>query len=265
VWGVGGVGVWGHSLRSTFHRLHLLRLWTPTIYFIEIESMHFYRYKAIMKPLSEKTSKTVAKLSILIIWIMGVLLALPMAVFHKFSYVYDEMGNGLKPFCSPENLEPATVTTQQSYNNKNSSSSNNTNFITNMSDMEYNYTDDDYSSEAEDFLGQRSHQLGLFQIYIIILIIMEYAIPLTIISFAYCRMSIKLWLTKTPGNAHDKRDETILINKKKFIKMLSTVVILFGLCWLPWHLYHTLALIWPQINRYYLVHRPSGSLISICL
>jgi hypothetical protein len=38
VWGVRGVwGVWGvtnspaHSLRSTFHRLHLLRLWTPTI------------------------------------------------------------------------------------------------------------------------------------------------------------------------------------------------------------------------------------------
>jgi hypothetical protein len=29
---VGGVGVWGHSLRSTFHRLHLLRLWTPMIF-----------------------------------------------------------------------------------------------------------------------------------------------------------------------------------------------------------------------------------------
>jgi hypothetical protein len=29
--GVGVVGVWGHSLRSTFHRLHLLRIWTPTI------------------------------------------------------------------------------------------------------------------------------------------------------------------------------------------------------------------------------------------
>jgi uncharacterized protein (DUF2062 family) len=28
---VGGVGVWGHSLRSTFHRLHFLRLWTPMI------------------------------------------------------------------------------------------------------------------------------------------------------------------------------------------------------------------------------------------
>jgi hypothetical protein len=31
VGGVGCVGVWGHSLRSTFPRLHLLRLWTPTI------------------------------------------------------------------------------------------------------------------------------------------------------------------------------------------------------------------------------------------
>jgi hypothetical protein len=44
VWGgVGGVGVWGvvvwgHSLRSTFHRLHLLRLWTPTIYYYSTES-----------------------------------------------------------------------------------------------------------------------------------------------------------------------------------------------------------------------------------
>jgi hypothetical protein len=35
VGGVGGVGVWGHSLRSTFHRLHLLRLWTPTILLLE--------------------------------------------------------------------------------------------------------------------------------------------------------------------------------------------------------------------------------------
>jgi hypothetical protein len=38
VGGVGGVGVKrtvpAHSLRSTFPRLHLLRLWTPTILYI---------------------------------------------------------------------------------------------------------------------------------------------------------------------------------------------------------------------------------------
>jgi hypothetical protein len=35
--GVGVVGVWGHSLRSTFHRLHLLRLWTPTIFYLNVQ------------------------------------------------------------------------------------------------------------------------------------------------------------------------------------------------------------------------------------
>jgi hypothetical protein len=42
VWGVGGVGVWAHSLRSTFHRLHLLRLWTPTILFINLSEMETF-------------------------------------------------------------------------------------------------------------------------------------------------------------------------------------------------------------------------------
>jgi hypothetical protein len=32
VWGCWGCGGPAHSLRSTFHRLHLLRLWTPTIF-----------------------------------------------------------------------------------------------------------------------------------------------------------------------------------------------------------------------------------------
>ncbi len=45
--------------------------------------------------------------------------------------------------------------------------------------------------------------------------VIEYALPLMIISYAYAHMGIRLWLTKTPGAAHDKRDECILSNKKK--------------------------------------------------
>ena len=44
---------------------------------------------------------------------------------------------------------------------------------------------------------------------------LQYLLPLLIISFAYVRMGIKLWLTKTPGAAQQKRDEMILVNKKK--------------------------------------------------
>jgi hypothetical protein len=42
VWGVWGCGGPAHSLRSTFHRLHLLRLWTPTIFITSIEAMQFF-------------------------------------------------------------------------------------------------------------------------------------------------------------------------------------------------------------------------------
>ena len=80
-----------------------------------------------------------------------------------------------------------------------------------------------------------------------VLMVIEYAIPLTIISFVYIRMGIKLWLTNTPGNAHDQRDERILINKKKFIKMLSLVVLLFGICWLPWHIL-SVAMMWHSVQ-----------------
>jgi hypothetical protein len=44
VWGVWGVVVWGHSLRSTFPRLHLLRLWTPTIYMAVDVCIHFVSF-----------------------------------------------------------------------------------------------------------------------------------------------------------------------------------------------------------------------------
>ena len=43
----------------------------------------------------------------------------------------------------------------------------------------------------------------------------QYLIPLTAISFAYVRMGTKLWLNKTPGTAQLKRDQMILVNKKK--------------------------------------------------
>jgi len=47
--------------------------------------------------------------------------------------------------------------------------------------------------------------------------VIEYALPLVIISIAYAHMGTRLWLTRTPGTAQDKRDECILSNKKKVI------------------------------------------------
>lgn len=63
-------------------------------------------------------------------------------------------------------------------------------------------------------------------------------------------MAIKLWGSKTPGNASDARDVTLLRNKMKVIKMLVIVVILFGICWLPLQTYNILQATFPQINEF---------------
>ena len=51
--------------------------------------------------------------------------------------------------------------------------------------------------------------------YSVSLVIVEYFLPLSIISFAYARICINLWGNKTPGESNDQRDQQVLGNKKK--------------------------------------------------
>lgn len=56
----------------------------------------------------------------------------------------------------------------------------------------------------------------------------------------YSQMAVKLWGSKTPGNAQDVRDLNLLKNKKKVIKMLVIVVVLFCVAWFPLQMYNIL-------------------------
>ncbi|XP_005110250.2 neuropeptide FF receptor 1, partial [Aplysia californica] len=62
-----------------------------------------------------------------------------------------------------------------------------------------------------------------------------YIIPLVILAVTYSIVSILLWKRTAPGNAHEGRDMHQLRAKRKVIKMLVLVVIMFGVCWLPLH------------------------------
>ncbi|XP_059088190.1 RYamide receptor-like [Tigriopus californicus] len=89
-----------------------------------------------------------------------------------------------------------------------------------------------------------------FKYYSFSLVTVEYFVPLAIITFAYSRISYRLWGTKTPGTAQDERDHNILQNKKKVIKMLVVVVSIFAFCWMPWQIYATTMLTIPEVNSY---------------
>ncbi|ODM99928.1 Neuropeptide Y receptor, partial [Orchesella cincta] len=85
--------------------------------------------------------------------------------------------------------------------------------------------------------------------YIYTLVVIQYVLPLLIISVAYARMATRLWGTSTPGNKEESRDENTLRNKKKVVKMLAVVVLLFALCWLPLQMYNFFQTI-TAINEY---------------
>ena len=50
------------------------------------------------------------------------------------------------------------------------------------------------------------------------LCLVQYFVPLMAISFAYIRIAVVLWGSKTPGAAQDQRDQIVLRNKKKVRK-----------------------------------------------
>ncbi|XP_035217876.1 tachykinin-like peptides receptor 99D [Stegodyphus dumicola] len=85
-------------------------------------------------------------------------------------------------------------------------------------------------------------------IYNYLLATLQYALPLCLISFAYGRMALRL--RGNGGFIKAPRDEVILKNKKKVIKMLAIVVALFAVCWLPFQTYNVLQEVLPQINEY---------------
>lgn len=52
-------------------------------------------------------------------------------------------------------------------------------------------------------------------IYRLVLVTLQYVIPLSVITWAYARMAHALWGSKAPGNAQDTRDANLMKNKKK--------------------------------------------------
>jgi len=53
------------------------------------------------------------------------------------------------------------------------------------------------------------------QLYVIYLVIVQYFLPLCVISVAYARIMYRVWFSKAPGSAVDGRDKVMNRNKKK--------------------------------------------------
>ncbi|NP_001161604.1 neuropeptide receptor-like protein 3 [Saccoglossus kowalevskii] len=87
-------------------------------------------------------------------------------------------------------------------------------------------------------------------IYHLYIFVTSYAVPLVVITVAYSLIAKKMYVTKTPGESNDARDQNIAKNKKKVITMGIGLVIVFAFCWLPLQLYDFLKFVTPDILSY---------------
>ena len=173
-------------------------------------AISFEKSQVVMDPMGHKLTHSKATLVICLIWIVSVLTALPTAYFHKVEYVADiPEGHGrnasisFKPFCNPFGSSHAHL-----------------NKFTNQTDSL--------------FEGSGSSS---YQVYTILLVIVQFIIPYSIMVTKYLRVCVRLWTNQPPGNSDEHRDSMMLKNKKKSVIMMLTVIAVFGLCWLPWHVF----------------------------
>ncbi|XP_067930824.1 RYamide receptor-like [Watersipora subatra] len=79
--------------------------------------------------------------------------------------------------------------------------------------------------------------IDIRKVYTIALLIITYVIPVLVIISMYSLVCVQLWYRTTPGVEDHARDIKQLNNRRKVIKMLMTMSLLFTLCWMPLYIF----------------------------
>ncbi|XP_071107655.1 substance-K receptor-like [Haliotis cracherodii] len=85
--------------------------------------------------------------------------------------------------------------------------------------------------------------------YTLFIMFLTYFLPLTILTVTYSMVGRILWRRHLPGHTDEMRDAQQLKSKRKIVKMLVIIVVLFGLCWLPLHTFFLLESFIPELMR----------------
>ena len=79
------------------------------------------------------------------------------------------------------------------------------------------------------------------QTYYIIVFVLLYSLPLVGIGLAYSLIGKNLWHRKIPGQQTISNKRVAERSKRKVVRMLIVVVVVFALCWIPAHIMHFLS------------------------
>ena len=108
----------------------------------------------------------------MIIWFFAILLAIPMALFHEHRYIPDPI-SGSKPFCSPYPTVKTVV----------------------------KFDPETYAVKRLKVMETATiHNLITYDQFMILLLILQYGLPILILAFYYAKMYLVLWAKNPSGS-----------------------------------------------------------------
>ena len=111
------------------------------------------------------------------------------------------------------------------------------------------------------------------QMYYLMTFILLYCIPLMILAVLYSLIARKLWQRKIPGNVSKARFRSREREKRRIVKALVFIVVVFAICWFPAHVMHYFVFFRkdiyskmpPEVEVFFFWFAHANSIINPCL
>ncbi|KAG6458842.1 hypothetical protein O3G_MSEX011086 [Manduca sexta] len=191
-----------------------------------LTGISFDRYQAIVRPMRPRMSKTCSLVMIAAIWVSGMLLAIPCLLYST-----------TKEYRSKGTLKTACLLS----------------WPDGLPDVSYMDFMSRFPFEIPLILTlppvrkpvltreERARNSGVahFKIslrYQVLFFVVTYAVPMLGMTFFYSAMGRVLWGSRSIGEMTQRQVDSIR-SKRKVVKMFILVIVIFGICWLPYHTY----------------------------
>ncbi|CAG9768769.1 unnamed protein product [Ceutorhynchus assimilis] len=90
---------------------------------------------------------------------------------------------------------------------------------------------------------------SLYEYYFnVAFLVITYLVPILSMTYTYARIGIELWGSQSIGECTQRQMDNIK-SKRRVVKMMMVVVIIFAVCWLPYQLYFIIIAYYPKITR----------------
>ncbi|CAK1598509.1 unnamed protein product [Parnassius mnemosyne] len=86
-------------------------------------------------------------------------------------------------------------------------------------------------------------------LYNVAFMVLTYFLPIISMTYTYARVGVELWGSQSIGECTQRQLDNIK-SKRRVVKMMIVVVVIFAVCWLPFHVYFVVTSYYPDVVNY---------------